>query len=182
MTLLNTFRMMPATAALLDEVLTVYVVERDEPDRITFYSETGLRLFVHGAADLERAAAQARAQRRRSSEMPNPWVRRSPIPPPNGADPDQIAELEAEIKRLRERGRAAVRQRDAWEARALAAEARLADFGATGASDPRYVAIKKMLARELHPDGVQTDGFEKIIREALFKRIWPLVEKIDGGG
>ncbi len=181
MSLLNTFRARSATASLLDEVLAAYVIEKDETNRVVFSKTSSLRIFVYHAEDLELVVGRIRYERSRTRETStaSPQAsRQTSAPNRHSVDQIRVAELEAEVTRLRERGRAALRERDAWEARALAAEVRLAS-ASTREPDPRYAALKKVLVRELHPDGVQGDGFEKVIREALFKRIWPMIEKID---
>lgn len=91
---------------------------------------------------------------------------------------DRLAELEAENRRLRERGSLAVKQREEWEKRALAAEARMATSPSLRA-DKRFDALKRLLAREFHPDQIQGEGLEKILRAEIFKRLWPKVETIE---
>jgi hypothetical protein len=98
---------------------------------------------------------------------------------------DDRADLLAKIERLRSAGKTVIEQRDAWQKRALAAEARVAELaailaelqgGATG--EKKFDEMKRYLARELHPDHSTSDGIEKLIRSEMFKKIWPKVEEI----
>lgn len=45
--------------------------------------------------------------------------------------------------------------------------------------DERFSALKKIVARELHPDSDRVSNSERIIREELFKKIWSEIEKIE---
>jgi hypothetical protein len=83
-----------------------------------------------------------------------------------------------------------------WMTRALSAEidrrrlqdqllqlrAEMARFqGATpdsGAED-RYLALRRLIAKEFHPDFSQALGQEKTIRAEIFKQVWPKIEKIE---
>ena len=89
------------------------------------------------------------------------------------------------IQRLRERGKEAVRQREGWERRALAAEAHVAQLANRGAktngTDAKFEELRRYLAREFHPDHVVGDGLEKMFRAEVFKKIWPKIEEISGG-
>jgi uncharacterized protein YhaN len=86
----------------------------------------------------------------------------------------RISELEAD--RLRLRGREALRQRDWADARAIAAEAKIAE--ATAGKDPRFDELRRLLAREFHPDHAKADGIEKVVRAEIFKTLWPQIERI----
>jgi len=91
----------------------------------------------------------------------------------------RIAELEATLKHLRERGRLAVAQRDEWERRALAAESMLANGSGKLGDRAKFETLKRFIAKEFHPDHSSTSGFEKLIRTEMFKLIWVKVEEID---
>src|SRR6266568_266263 len=81
-------------------------------------------------------------------------------PPPDAVRPEALsrAQLEAELRRLRERLALAEQQRQEWEARARAAEA-----GAP-VSEVRFDRLRRFLAREFHPDQASAEGFERTIR------------------
>ena len=93
----------------------------------------------------------------------------------------KILQLEEQVSSLKAAGRAVIEQREHWKARALEAEANHRPSEWRGNNYDRYIALKKIIARELHPDSGPGDGIERVVREALFKRIWPHVEQIDKG-
>ena len=88
----------------------------------------------------------------------------------------RVRELEVEAERLRRRGKEAVFQRDKAEARAIAAEAKIADV--SPGRDRRFDELRRVLARELHPDHAEADGIEKLVRAEIFKTLWPQIERI----
>lgn len=87
-------------------------------------------------------------------------------PPPIG---NPIQSTPDELDRLRQ-------ERDAAVQRAAAAEERLA---AALARPPRHAVLRRMLARELHPDAAPAaDAAERRAQEDIFKRVWPRIERI----
>lgn len=93
---------------------------------------------------------------------------------------EQIAELEEKIARLKEAGKLIIQQREEWKSRALIAEAKYSNENTVNPkNDTKYISLKRIIAREIHPDYAQSEGLERILREALFKRIWPLIEDIE---
>jgi len=96
----------------------------------------------------------------------------------------QIAELQARVDRLLESGRTIIAQREEWKARALAAESRYQQGynGSVTAQDTRFAKLKSALMMEFHPDRSQGQGIDLLLREALFKRIRPIIEEIERGG
>ncbi len=105
---------------------------------------------------------------------------------PEGAAPsvDELQQLRQEVGRLRDLGKKAVAQRDEWERRGLAAEARAQQLanGLTAAkaerADTKFDQLRRLLAHEFHPDHAPTEGIEKIVRSEIFKGLWPKVEDI----
>jgi hypothetical protein len=89
---------------------------------------------------------------------------------------DRVSVLEIEANRLRLRGTEALPQRDWAKARAIAAEAKIAEAGAW--KDPRFDEWRRLLAREVHPDHAKADGIEKVVRAEIFKTLWPQIERI----
>ena len=98
-------------------------------------------------------------------------------PPPRSDPLEKIAALEARVERLLEAGRIVISQRDTWQARALAAEAGRSPHN--GKTDNRFAQVKRLLALEFHPDQSQGAGIDRLVREAIFKRLWPLIEDIE---
>lgn len=193
MTLLDNFQRNPRAAPLLAELSYAYRLESYSEHCIALLPRDGtVRLLAHNLLELEQIARRHRPPRGRAApsyeRCTSDDTEATPTKHDNAGDTGsaanpKLADLEADNKRLRERGRAALRERDHWQARAEAAEAKVAEIRANGgaATQDKYGSLKKLLARELHPDRVQGDGLEKILREALFKRIWPMVERIDRG-
>ena len=89
--------------------------------------------------------------------------------------------LEAELQRLREVAAEAEQQRDLWRMTATSAQERLAAFEVPGTPEPgadkRFDQLKRLLARELHPD-LAADAEEKRVREVIFKRVWAKIEQL----
>lgn len=84
---------------------------------------------------------------------------------PAGSDPELYLEL--------------VRTIDHWRSRAIAAEAALP---ASDDADERYQALRRHVARTLHPDGVPETSPEHAVRTELFQRVWSAVEELDDKG
>jgi hypothetical protein len=87
--------------------------------------------------------------------------------------------LRAKITSLRHAGKTVIAQREEWKARALAAEEFLEserDRHATGQG--RFDALRRLIAKELHPDACDGGQLEKLIREEFFKKVWPEIERL----
>jgi hypothetical protein len=83
------------------------------------------------------------------------------------------------MQKLRDACRLLIAEREAWKRRALAAEARMLTEEADEMDRQRFDALRRVLARELHPDYAPADRGDLSLREALFKSIWPKVEQIE---
>jgi hypothetical protein len=92
-----------------------------------------------------------------------------------------LAERE-NMQKLRDACRLLIAEREAWKRRALAAEARMLTEEADEMDRQRFDALRRVLARELHPDYAPPDLGDLSLREALFKSIWPKVEQIERKG
>jgi len=86
------------------------------------------------------------------------------------------------MQKLRDACRLLIAEREAWKRRALAAEARMLTEEADEMDRQRFDALRRVLARELHPDYAPADRGDISLREALFKSIWPKVEQIERKG
>jgi hypothetical protein len=51
-----------------------------------------------------------------------------------------------------------------------------------GATDRRFDRLKRLIAREFHPDQGAATGIEKQIRAEIFKTVWPRIEDIERSG
>jgi hypothetical protein len=86
------------------------------------------------------------------------------------------------MQKLRDACRLLIAEREAWKRRALAAEARMLTEEADEMDRQRFDALRRVLARELHPDYAPADRGDMSLREELFKSIWPKVEQIERRG
>ena len=97
----------------------------------------------------------------------------------------QNQKMVKENERLRVFSRMLHEQRESWKHRALVAEAKLVDAktnnngGDQNVSDMRYLALKRYLAKQFHPDYASGHGIEKIVRNEIFKEIWSEVDRLD---
>ena len=86
----------------------------------------------------------------------------------------EVQALRARVKRLQRAGKTIIAQREAWMARALAAEREAMELtaqlaGRRATRDSRYDALRRLIARELHPDHCTGGEIEKLVR-ASFSR------------
>jgi hypothetical protein len=94
-----------------------------------------------------------------------------------------------ENERLRASLRTVHQKRDSWKVRALRAEAELLeattktsnDGGCQNFTELRYAALKRYLAKQFHPDCAPGQGFEKVVRNDIFKEIWSEIGRLDQG-
>jgi hypothetical protein len=90
--------------------------------------------------------------------------------------------LRAQIKRLQAAGKTVIAQREEWKARALAGEEFLeSERDRHATSQGRFDALRRLIAKELHPDACDGGQLEKLIREEFFKRVWSRIEEIAEG-
>jgi phage terminase Nu1 subunit (DNA packaging protein) len=96
---------------------------------------------------------------------------------------EEIRSLKQTNERLKEAVKTAVAQRDHWKQRALVVERELATSGnAERDRDKRLDALRRLIAKELHPDQCAAQGIERVLRAELFKLIWPKVEELSRQG
>jgi hypothetical protein len=105
----------------------------------------------------------------------------------------RVRDLEETIRYLRERWHVTIAERDEWERRARAAEQeaetlRVAAAAAAPAAgtpakdaDQRYSALRRFLARELHPDAAPAADPVRAAKSDLFKLVWAEIAKLDRG-
>jgi hypothetical protein len=128
---------------------------------------------------------RARAARK-AAEKPKAGEVITDQPPPSLEDLSKhIEELEREgralrtrVKRLLVAGKAVIDQREQWMARALAAEYRLQSERHRSMSDQRSDTLRRLIAKELHPDFCMGGDLEKLVRAECFKKLWPQIQKI----
>jgi hypothetical protein len=96
---------------------------------------------------------------------------------------DEVRALRANVSRLQKAGRTIIAQRKEWKARALAAEQKAADLTAQltnrqATRGDRFEALRRLVARELHPDHCTSSDIEKTVRAEFFKKLWPEIERL----
>ena len=95
----------------------------------------------------------------------------------------EVRALRANVSRLKNAGKTVIAEREEWKARALVAEQRATDLAAQLASrremrDDRFDALRRLVARELHPDHCAGGDIEKTVRAEFFKKLWPEIERL----
>ena len=72
-----------------------------------------------------------------------------------------------------------IAQREQWKARALAAEELLeAERNRHAGGQDRFDALRRLVAKELHPDFCTGGQLEKLMRQECFKKLWPEIERL----
>jgi hypothetical protein len=95
----------------------------------------------------------------------------------------EVSALRARVSRLQNAGKTLIAQRGEWKARALVAEQKVTDITVQQANrqptrDDRFDALRRLVARELHPDHCVGGDIEKAVRAEFFKRLWPEIERL----
>ena len=95
----------------------------------------------------------------------------------------EVRALRASVSRLQNAGKTVIAQREEWKARALVAEQKVTDLTSQLANhqatrNDRFDALRRRVARELHPDFCDDGGIEKLIRAEFFKKLWPEIERL----
>jgi hypothetical protein len=98
----------------------------------------------------------------------------------------RIDELEQEgralrfrIKRLQDAGKTVIAQREHWKSRAVVAEELLeAERNRHAGGQDSFDALRRLVAKELHPDFCTGGQLEKLMRQECFKKLWPEIERL----
>jgi hypothetical protein len=98
----------------------------------------------------------------------------------NHAEGSGAQELRLEIEDLRQAHAAALSELSAWRARARqrTMPERVGEGEPEKNGDWRFKALRRLVAKELHPDLSRPGGMEAAVRNALFQRIWPQIEML----
>jgi hypothetical protein len=87
--------------------------------------------------------------------------------------------LRVKVKRLQEAGKTVIAQREQWKARALAAEEHLeTERTRRSKGADRFDALRRLVAKELHPDFCTGGDLEKLMRQECFKKLWPEIDRL----
>ena len=141
----------PIGSRALEELVSRYCVSEERDRLVLTHKTTGMKLFLHDIDDLHQ------------------WYLH------------HSAKLERENERLRAFGRAVIEQREKWKRLALGAQSKLweTDCEKTDASDARYAALKRYLAKQFHPDYSPGRGIERAVRSEIFKEIWSEIDRLE---
>ena len=88
------------------------------------------------------------------------------------------------ITRLQDAARTVIAQREEWKTRALSAEDEVMDLmqelmgRQETVCDERFDKLRRIVAKELHPDFCAGGEIEKLIRAEFFKKLWPEIERL----
>jgi hypothetical protein len=100
----------------------------------------------------------------------------------------RVRDLEETIRYLRERWHTTVAERDEWERRARLAEQEveahraaqpLAPEAGGMTAEAKYAALRRFIARELHPDSAPSAEDVRAVKGDLFKLVWAEITRID---
>ncbi len=149
-------------------------------ERMVIYGADGTVVTYCHSADEVVAFARRQSPVRGAGFVRAPAASAGP-PPPN-----RVRDLEETIRYLRERWHVTIAERDEWERRARAAEheadgLRAAPGAAATAKDgdPKYAALRRFLARELHPDAAPAPDAVRSAKSELFKLVWAEIARLD---
>jgi hypothetical protein len=88
------------------------------------------------------------------------------------------------VQKLHASLRKTYEEREHWKRRARMAETKAMKAAASPrsgqvVSDLKYATLKRWLAKHFHPDCALGNGFEKAVRNEIFKEIWSEIERLD---
>jgi hypothetical protein len=85
------------------------------------------------------------------------------------------------IEQLAEACENLIQERDFWKVKASSAVTKNASEEEAAREDKRVEALRRLLARELHPDMANPSTEEAALRTKLFKQLWPEIDRIAKG-
>ena len=87
--------------------------------------------------------------------------------------------LRVKVERLQEAGKTVIAQREQWKTRALATEELLkTERTQRSKGVDRFDALRRLVAKELHPDFCTGGDLEKLVRQECFKKLWPEIDRL----
>jgi hypothetical protein len=156
-------------------------------ERMLIYASDGSVCAYCYSADEIIAFARRQSPIRGASPQAAPAVE-----DPGPMQPSLIRDLEETIRYLRQRWHSTVAERDEWEHRARAAEEELEVLKAAAAAaaektaagqgldaDAKFAALRRFLARELHPDSAPVAEEVRLVKSDLFKLVWAEIARLD---
>ena len=74
-----------------------------------------------------------------------------------------------------------IQERDFWKLKAESARSNKEPQDQAAREDKRIEALRRLLARELHPDKAKFSTEEAALRAEIFKHLWPEIDRIAKG-
>ncbi len=90
----------------------------------------------------------------------------------------EIEHLNKIVNELRMKGKKAVASRNQWRQRAEIAESKLSQ-SKSKSNDLKFKKVKQTFSKMYHPDCINGDRFEKMIKQEIFKEFWQVIESIE---
>jgi hypothetical protein len=163
---LQNVRCDPVADRALKELMRCYAVAEGGSGLVLTAKAGDMKLFVNKLDDLHQwdfvYVQKLRASWRKTYEERESWKRRALMAETNVVE--------------------AAEERENWKRRALMAEtveAAASPRSGQVVSDLKYATLKRWLAKQFHPDCAPGIGFEKVVRNEIFKEIWSEIERLD---
>ena len=90
----------------------------------------------------------------------------------------KFQEYDATIKQLAGACENLIQERDFWKVKAESARSNKGPQHQAAREDKRIEALRRLLARELHPDKAKSSTEEAALRAEIFKQLWPEIDRI----
>jgi hypothetical protein len=94
---------------------------------------------------------------------------------------EMLHDYRSAVEQLAETCETLIQERDFWKVTAASIDRKKAPRDESPQEDARVEALRKLLARELHPDKAKSSSEEAALRTELFKRLWPQIDLIVKG-
>ena len=94
---------------------------------------------------------------------------------------EMFQDYQSTVKQLAGTCENLMQERDFWKVRAERAGANKDPQDEAAREDKRIEALRRLLARELHPDMAKASTEEAALRTKLFKQLWPEIDRIAKG-
>ena len=93
----------------------------------------------------------------------------------------KFQEYEATLEQMAGACENLIQERDFWKLKAESARSDKDPQDQAAREDKRIEALRRLLARELHPDKAKFCTEEAALRAEIFKRLWPEIDRIAKG-
>jgi hypothetical protein len=94
---------------------------------------------------------------------------------------EMLHDYRSAVEQLAETCETLIQERVFWKVIAASIDRKKAPRDESPQEDARVEALRRLLARELHPDKAKSSSEEAALRTELFKRLWPQIDLIVKG-